>query len=139
MKVVVDTPVWSVVLRRRPGDLSAPEIRLKNALVELIGEGRVVMIGPIRQELLSGIRETSQFNRVRESLQPFPDLSIETTVYENAARMSNLCSSRGVASSSVDMLICAVSLTAASLILTSDRDFLVHYSKVLPIKLFQPV
>jgi predicted nucleic acid-binding protein len=139
MRVLVDTPAWSLALRRRPSGLSTHEVRLKNALVDLIGEGRVVMIGPIRQELLSGIREAAQFNRVRESLQPFPDFTIETTVYENAARMSNLCSSGGVANTSVDMLICAVALSAAASILTSDRDFLMHYSKVLPIKLFQPV
>lgn len=137
MKVVVDTPAWSVVLRRRPIDLSTYEIRLKHALVEIVREGRVVMIGPIRQELLSGIRETGQFNRVRESLQPFPDFTIETFIYETAARMSNLCSSRGVANSSVDMLICAVAITADASILTSDLDFLIHYSKVLPIKIFQ--
>jgi hypothetical protein len=139
VKVVVDTPAWSLALRRRSTDLSTHEVRLKNALVDLIGEGRVVMIGPIRQELLSGIREAGQFNRVRESLQPFPDFTIETIIYETAARMSNLCNSRGVANSSVDMLICAVAVAAAASILTSDLDFLTHYSKVLPIKMFQTV
>ena len=94
------------------------------------------MIGPIRQELLSGIREAGQFNRVRESLQPFPDFMIETIIYETAARMSNLCSSRGIANSSVDMLICAVAVTASASILTSDLDFQTRYSKVLPIKMF---
>ena len=139
MKVLVDTPVWSLALRRRPGDLNPNEARLKDALAELIGEGRVIMVGPVRQELLSGIRDESQFNRVRERLQPLHDLPIETSAYENAARMSNLCSSRGVANTSVDMLICAIAIVATASILTSDLDFLKHYSKVLPIKLFHPV
>jgi predicted nucleic acid-binding protein len=138
VKVLVDTPVWSLALRRQPRDLNANEIKLKNALTELVREGRVLIIGPVRQELLSGIREESQFNRVRERLEPLQDLSIETSAYESAARMSNLCSSRGVANSSVDMLICAVAMASQAPILTTDRDFL-RYVGLLPIQLLRPV
>jgi predicted nucleic acid-binding protein len=133
----VDTPVWSLALRRQPRHLNTDEIRLKAALAELVREGRILMIGPVRQELLSGIREESQFNRVRESLEPFQDLVIETGAYENAARMSNLCGTRGVANSSVDMLICAVAAVSHAPILTTDGDFLM-YSRLLPIQLFRP-
>ncbi|HEX4341572.1 MAG TPA: hypothetical protein VH062_36935 [Polyangiaceae bacterium] len=34
-------------------------------LAELIAEGRVLMAGAVRQELLSGIRTTDQFRRLR--------------------------------------------------------------------------
>jgi predicted nucleic acid-binding protein len=135
VRVLVDTTVWSLALRRRPRDLNPNEVRLKNALAELVRESRVLMIGLVRQELLSGIRDESQFNRVRDRLESLQDLNIETSDYENAARMSNACSSRGVANSTVDMLICAVAVDSQSPILTTDRDFQV-YSKVLPIKLF---
>lgn len=138
MNILVDTTVWSLALRRRPADLNAREARLRNALSDLIRERRVLMIGPVRQELLSGIREESQSNRVRQKLESLEDLRIATSDYETAARMSNLCSSRGIANSAVDMLICAVATTSHSPILTTDGDFLM-YSKVLPIKLFQPV
>ena len=65
MIVIVDTPVWSLVLRRRPGDLNPSEQVLTKALTELIREGRVEMLGPIRQELLSGIREEGQFEKIQ--------------------------------------------------------------------------
>jgi predicted nucleic acid-binding protein len=90
----------------------------------------------VRQELLSGLREQVQFNRMLRILQPFPDAEIKTEDYESAARMSNLCSSRGVANTSVDMLICAVAVASGIRILTTDRDFL-RYVRVLPIQLFQ--
>lgn len=136
MKVLVDTPVWSIALRRQHRDLNADEVRLKAALAELLVEGRILMIGPVRQELLSGIREELHFNRVREGIEALQDLSIKTAAYESAARMSNLCSSRGVANTSVDMLICAVAVASGVPILTTDRDFL-RYVRVLPIQLFQ--
>jgi predicted nucleic acid-binding protein len=136
VKVLVDTPVWSIALRRQNRDLNVDELRLKDALSELLDEGRIVTIGPVRQELLSGIREELHFNRVRAGIESVEDLSIETAAYENAARMSNLCRSRGIANTSVDMLICAVAIASGVPILTTDRDFL-RYVRVLPIQLFQ--
>jgi len=105
---------------------------------ELVAEDRALVIGPVRQELLSGLRDETQFNRLLRLLEPFPDTPITTEDYENAARMSNLCRSRGVANTAVDMLICAVAITSGAPVFTVDRDFL-RYSRVLPIKLFQSV
>ena len=54
MRVLVDTPIWSLALRRRtrtPDDPATAE------LASLIQDGRAALIGPVRQELLSGIRE----------------------------------------------------------------------------------
>lgn len=135
MNVLVDTPVWSVALRRRSSDLSPDESQIRALLSELIREGRVVIIGPIRQELLSGIREHSQFKRLRDDLRSFKDLSIETLDYENAAEMSNVCRSRGVAASSVDMLICSISARSNCAIFTTDHDYS-RYSKILELRLF---
>jgi predicted nucleic acid-binding protein len=137
MKIVADTPVWSLVLRRQQRHLNAEETRLRVLVQELIRDGRVLMIGPIRQELLSGVRDRAQFQRLREALRPFPDLQLETADFENAAQMSNECSSQGIASSAVDMLICSVARKAKAGILTTDRDFLA-YANCLPIHLFQP-
>ena len=52
MKVLVDTSVWSQVLRRGEPENEPRERELR----ELLREGRAVLMGPIRQELLSGIR-----------------------------------------------------------------------------------
>jgi len=81
MMVLVDTPTWSLALRRRPENRSPQDQHLTKALAELIREGRVQMIGPIRQELLSGFREETQFRKLRDYLRAFPEnpLSRRTT------------------------------------------------------------
>jgi len=43
------------------------------------------MIGPIRQELLSGIRTSESFARLRDHLQPYADEELETGDFERAA------------------------------------------------------
>jgi predicted nucleic acid-binding protein len=54
MKTLVDTSIWSAVLR------SKQDMNLSNQLSDLINDRRVEMIGPIRQEILSGIRSEKQ-------------------------------------------------------------------------------
>lgn len=95
------------------------------------------MIGPIRQELLSRLREQSQFSRLRELLRAFPDLHLKTEDFERAAQISNDCTSQGLATTPTDMLICSVAYGTRAPIFTTDQDFQ-RYSKVLPIRLFQP-
>lgn len=68
-KVLVDTSVWSLALRRRRQQLNAEEWELVHELARLIGEGLVVMVGPVRQELLSGLRDDHAFERLRDHLR----------------------------------------------------------------------
>ena len=94
--VLVDTSVWSLALRRRPEHLSPREQLLVAEWSELVREGRVQMIGPIRQELLSGLRHKQQFALLEERLSVFPDTPIETADYLEAARFFNLLQAGGV-------------------------------------------
>ena len=134
MMVLVDTPVWSLALRRRPENLSDQERQLTQALAELIREGRVQMLGPIRQELLSGIREEAQFRKLRDHLRAFPEHPLEVADYEDAAHMNNRCRTRGIAGSAVDFLICAADDRRGWAILTTDHD-LQKYGSVLRVRL----
>ena len=133
MKVLVDTCVWSLALRRQQAVDSAHVRELR----ELIDELRVQMVGPIRQELLSGIRVPTQFKTLRSRLRAFPDLPLDATDYEQAAEYSNFCRSKGVQGSPVDFLLCAVAVRHRLGILTVDRDFY-GYRSCLPIHLHEP-
>jgi len=132
--ILIDTPVWSLALRRKPENLSPRELRLKKLWYEIVDDGRAQLLGSVRQELLSGLREESQFYRLRDYLRDFPDAPVTTGDYEEAARSSNRCRSAGIAASPVDMLICAIARRYDWEILTPDRDF-AHYEKVLGIRL----
>jgi predicted nucleic acid-binding protein len=133
--VLVDTSVWSLALRRNEKDLNAAEQALTEGLRELIREGRAQLVGPVRQELLSGVREESGFRRLRDYLRAFDDPQLRVEEYEEAARMSNACRSRGVAGSPVDFLICAVAHLRDWQVFTTDRDF-TRYRKILPLNVF---
>ncbi|UCG65353.1 MAG: PIN domain-containing protein [Deltaproteobacteria bacterium] len=133
MKVIVDTSIWSLALGR--GKQSAfPSVQ---ELRNLIQDHRVQMIGPIRQEILSGIRSESQFKKLQKHLESFPDLPILTEDYVTAATFFNLCRSKGVQGSNTDFLICSVAIRNRFSIYSTDKDFEL-FSRHLPILLHRP-
>ena len=136
MKVLIDTPIWSAALRKKKS-LSREERVLIAELNELINEVRVILIGPIRQELLSGISNDEQFRILKEELRPFEDLPLTQMDYERAVEFYNACRKAGIQGSQIDFLICSVSVGSEVPIFTSDKDF-IHYQKQLPINLYQP-
>ena len=133
MKVIVDTSVWSLALRRS----KVQENEYIEELKELIKEVRAQLIGPIRQELLNGIKSEKQFNMLRLHLRAFKDLDIETADYELASEYFNKARKIGIQGSNTDFLICAISTRHKMPILTVDKDFL-NFQSVLPIELHKP-
>lgn len=131
MKVLVDTSVWSLALRRKP---ETRNDGITSALGSLIEDGRVVMIGAIRQELLSGLKERAQFERLRDHLRAFPDTPITTDDHEEAAAFFNRCREKGVQGSNTDFLICAAAVRNGFAIFTTDDDFS-RFAQILPISL----
>jgi len=95
------------------------------------------MLGPIRQELLSGIRAAEQFDTLRGHLRAFPDVLLDAEDYEEAASFFNKCRAKGIQGSNTDFLICATAARRGFGILTTDEDF-THFARILPIELHTP-
>lgn len=131
MKVLVDTAVWSLAFRRNQ-NADDPYITL---LRELIHDGRALLLGAVRQEILSGIRHEAQFERLRAYLQAFPDLALSVDDYELAATFFNTCRRKGIQGANTDFLICAVAARRQLEILTTDKDFRA-FRTLLPIGLY---
>ncbi|MDP2879056.1 MAG: PIN domain-containing protein [Sulfuricella sp.] len=135
MKVIVDTTVWSLALRRNNPDADSGTVA---ELKKLIQDFRVATIGSIRQELLSGIRHVAQFEELREKLRAFPDLLLTAADFEVAAQFFNQCRAKGVQGSNTDFLICAVAARRDMSIFTTDMDFM-RFHKYLGVKLHMPI
>lgn len=134
MIVLIDTSVWSLALRRASGQLSERQQQVVGEWRTLIAQRRVATIGPIRQEILSGIRSIQVFETLRDRLAAFPDLPLDTALFEEAAACFNRCRTRGVAGTPIDMLLCAVADRFGLSIFTTDRDF-ERYAEVLSTRL----
>jgi predicted nucleic acid-binding protein len=132
MNVIIDTSVWSLALRR-----SRPTLSAEQEIARIVRQGRVQMLGIIRQELLSGIRSQERFEALCDELAQYNDLPVESDDHERAAAAYNTCRSHGVQSNVVDMLICALAIRHGMSIYTANRDFQ-SYARYLAIDLYQP-
>lgn len=131
MNVLVDTCIWSHALRSKKPEF---EDQVKN-LETLIADQRVLIIGAIRQEVLSGYSDPNKFETLKTRLSYFENTPILDEDYITAARFYNECRQKGVQGSHIDLLICAVAVRLSVPILTSDKDF-GFYQQHLPIKLY---
>lgn len=136
MQVLVDTSVWSLAFRRSTEPADSGGQATLSALKDLISDARAMVIGPIRQEILSGVKNPEQFNHLKDALAAFPDEPLSTQDFERAAEFFNLCKAKGIQGSHIDFLICAVAVGRKLPIFSRDKDF-VHFQKHLPITLFE--
>lgn len=138
MKVLVDTSVWSLALRRPKNIALGPSQQaIVSILADLLRDGRAVMMGAIRQELLCGIKMQPQFDALKKTLTAFDDVAVTTHDYEKAAQAFNTCRAKGVQGSNTDFLICAAAINHQLPIFTIDNDFQM-YCQWLPLTLYSP-
>jgi len=131
LKVLVDTCIWSHALRSKKPEFEAQV----KSLETLIADQRVLIMGAIRQEVLSGYSDMNKFEILKAKLNYFENTPILDEDYIIAARFYNECRQKGVQGSHIDLLICAVAVRLNIQIFTSDQDF-GFYQQHLPIKLY---
>ncbi len=132
MKVLIDTPIWSYALRSQNRKYQS-EI---NELTLLIRDQKALIIGPIRQEILSGYSDIRKYKKLKEKLSYFENTTIIDSDYELAAEYCNKCRRKGIQGSHIDFLICAVAKRLEVPVFTADKDFL-NYSEILSLKLYK--
>jgi len=131
-RILVDTSVWSLALRKK--EKTDQEMRVINQLSKIINNLDMVIIGPIRQEILSGINDKKKYEELREKISIFEDFQLHTYDYELAAELFNECRKHGIQGSHIDYLICAVAINNDMSILTLDNDFQL-YKKHMKLKI----
>jgi predicted nucleic acid-binding protein len=119
--IVVDTSVLSLVFRRPS---NAADSAVRQAYRKLISEGAPVGVpGIVVQELLSGVRSAKQFDELVYVLLGFEVLLAGVNHHIEAAQLVNRCRKRGIACSTPDALIAALTIAENAELFTTDDDF----------------
>jgi len=120
VRVLVDTSVWSLALRRKSVSTQKEAIRLRQLIDE---EHQLFLTGIILLEILQSIKEAQQVGKIRGYLDFFPLLELDRAGYENAAKLSSDCRKKGIQCSTVDALIAQTAIEHNCYLLTADKDF----------------
>lgn len=132
MITIVDTSVWSMALRRPKRKTAPPPAQ--TVLRRIVADGQPIALpGIVLQELLSGVRSESEFERLREVLNPFNVIYSTEEHHIEAARIFNKCRTKGIATSAPDALIAAIARVESGKLLTCDLDF-AHIATVVDLR-----
>ena len=132
--ILVDTTIWSKAYRRKK--IAVEDQTIVKQLCDILDMEDEVLIGPVRQELLSGISNKNIFNDLITKLSGFNNYEVQLADHDLAAEYFNVCLNNGIQGSQTDFLICAIAHRFNLEIFTEDNDFN-NYKKYLPIKLYK--
>ena len=89
----------------------------------LSAEDGVFLTGNALQELLDGLRNKQDFDRLQHILEPFPLVPLHRGASIAAAQLRQRCRVNGVQAGPIDCLIAAACIEHGFPLLTADRDF----------------
>lgn len=133
MTFLVDTSVWSLLLRRDADDGSPYVAVLRDALQT----ERVATTGLILQELLQGAVRQRTRRAIEERFRALLYLDATRGDHVAAADLGNTLRSAGVQVATVDALIAQLAITHDLNLLTTDRDF-EHAARHVPLRVWAP-
>jgi predicted nucleic acid-binding protein len=128
-----DTSVLSHFLRRS----TQAESDVALAVEKLIDANELVLFGIVRQEVLSGIKLSTHYERIDLATQALPLFLADDEDHTTSAKFFNACRAKGIQGSPIDFLICAMAVRREFPIYTTDPDFEL-YEPIIPIELYRP-
>jgi predicted nucleic acid-binding protein len=113
--VLVDTSVWI--------DFFRGQAKAVKALSALTRNGRVVISGQIRQEVLQGSRDETAFLKLKKQMQLWESVAEEPEDFVEAARIFARLRRAGTTLPPTDCLIAATAIRRKLKLFAHDEDF----------------
>ena len=132
MKLLVDTSVWSLALRR---DLSSDHPTVNFLADALQHEGSIFTTGLILQEILQGFSGPKARKQIIERFTPLPLIVPQREDHTAAADLRNACRRRGLQIGTIDALLARLCIRYELVMLSTDRDF-EHLARMAPLRLW---
>lgn len=132
MRVLVDTSVWSLALRRDRQDDNPSVDFLADALQR---EGSIFTTGLILQELLQGFNGPKARTQILDRFAPLPLIVPQREDHIAAAELRNECRRRGLPIGTIDALLAQLCIRHDLVMLSTDGDF-EHLARIAPFRLW---
>jgi len=120
LNLLVDTSVWSLMLRRDTPTRSAESAFLIRALEH--GDS-VLTTGLVLQELLQGFSGPKARDQIVEKFSALPLLVPDRQDHIEAAALRVVCGRKGVQIGAIDALLAQLCVRHGLTLLTTDQDF----------------
>jgi predicted nucleic acid-binding protein len=116
-KVIIDTSAWIESFRPQS------DRKFSNLVKDLILNGRVLIPGIVKTELLRGTKNKKEYNRINELLKGLEYLPVPDEFWEKLSLFSFDLFRKGVTVPLIDTYIALLCLENNALILHRDKHF----------------
>jgi predicted nucleic acid-binding protein len=120
MRLLVDTSVWSLALRR---DAAAPDAEVHALRAALTSGEQVFTTGFVLQELLQGFSGPKDRQALIRQFSALGFLQPDRQDHIDAAEVRNTCRRHGVQLGTIDALLVQLAIRNKLTLLTTDKDF----------------
>jgi predicted nucleic acid-binding protein len=125
-KVVIDTSVWVDFFHGTANPRA-------DAIEKLVRSGRAVTCGIVQAELLAGIRDESERERLRQGMTGIEYVETTRSTWTKAGNLAAELRSRGLTLPLSDLVLAAIAIENGYLILSADR----HFTRIPGVKLYK--
>jgi predicted nucleic acid-binding protein len=132
LKLLVDTSVWSLAMRRDQSEGHPSVDFLADALRH---EGSIFTTGLILQEILQGFSGPKARKQILDRFTPLPLIVPQREDHTDAADLRNDCRRRGLQIGTIDALLARLCIRYELVMLSTDRDF-EHLARIAPLRLW---
>jgi predicted nucleic acid-binding protein len=115
MKIIVDTSVWIEYFRANPG--------VVNFIDKGLLDGTVYMVGPVISELLQGVRNEKELEKLAGCIDAVPYIACSFTDWLLAGLKSFRLRKEGLTVPLTDLLIAAISINNKAAVYSPDYHF----------------
>ena len=128
-KIIIDTSAWIESFRPKGNATLSQTVR------ESILNGKVLMPGIIKTEILRGTKNQKEFDRLEELLRGMIYLPVSDDFWERLAKFSFLLFRKGVAVPLTDTFIALLGIENDAYILHCDNHFNL-IARTFPLKIY---
>lgn len=114
--LLIDSSAWIEYLRPKGS------LKVKERVREILEKENAVCCGIVVVEILRGAKDNKTFHMLKETLLALPQIPIDNTVIEKAARWGFMLAKKGKTVSTTDLFI-ASAADAKAVVLHVDNDF----------------
>ena len=125
-RFLIDTSAWIFALRKNP------HTEIKERIDKLLEHHSVVTAGMVKLELLGGVKEDSEFSRLKTYLDALENIEIDSRLWEEASQLAFDLRRKGATVPYTDILIAAVAIRTKAVLLHADShfDLIAQYAKL---------
>ena len=115
--ILVDSSIWIYYYRPKVAE------RIKSLIIDAIAGDEVAVNGIVKVEILNGITEVKDFEKVKSDFEAFKTINMDDSIFNTAGELGSSLRKKGFGIPATDLIIAACALKSGCSLFHIDSHF----------------